>query len=63
MPSSSVVEPRSRNKSNVVNEDRYNDLDVTFGIDVDGAVGAKPRVAYTLENTPEFLFHCLAACC
>ena len=44
-----------RDKSNVINEDRNNDLDVTFGVDVDGAVGAKPRVANAFKNTPEFL--------
>jgi hypothetical protein len=33
----------------------HNDFDVSFRIDVDGVVGAKPRVANTLENTPEFL--------
>jgi hypothetical protein len=32
-----------------------NDLDVSFRVDVDGVVGAKPSVANTLENTPEFL--------
>jgi hypothetical protein len=44
-----------KNKKDIIYEDWHNDLDVSFRIDVDGVVGAKPRIANTIENTLEFL--------